>query len=48
MALVMMRLNDAIVENEETNDGCANQFLLDQILNIRRGIVKLVSISLMR
>ncbi|VVC35732.1 Nucleoporin Nup85-like [Cinara cedri] len=45
VALVTMRLDDAIVEYEEINGECTDECLSDQICNIRRGIVKLLSIS---
>lgn len=45
MSLITMRLDDAIIEYNE-DDESDNQFLLSQVLNIRQGIAKLVSISL--
>lgn len=47
MALITMRLDDAIMESDEDGES-ANQFPSDQVLRIRRGIVKLVSNSLTR
>ncbi|XP_050540883.1 nuclear pore complex protein Nup85 isoform X2 [Daktulosphaira vitifoliae] len=45
MSLITMRLDDAIMEAED-DPKSADQYLLDQIPNIRSAIVKLVSISL--
>ncbi|XP_050433032.1 nuclear pore complex protein Nup85 [Adelges cooleyi] len=47
MALITMRLDDAVIEAEEDNVS-TDQFLVDQIPNIRSAIVQLVSISLRR
>lgn len=47
MSLITMRLDDAIIENNEDADS-ADQFLLKRVSDIREGIVKLVSISLIR
>lgn len=47
MSLITTRLDDAIIECNEDNDS-DDQFLLSQVFNIRQGIVKLVSISLIR
>jgi len=47
MSLITMRLDDAIIECNEDNES-DNQFLLSQVFNIRQGIVKLVSTSLIR
>lgn len=47
MSLIAMRLDDAIMESYEDGES-SDQFLLNQVLNIRKGIVKLVSISLVR
>jgi len=45
MSLIAMRLDDAITEWNEDNES-DNQYLLRKVFNIRQGIVKLVSISL--
>lgn len=45
MSLIAMRLDDAIMESYEDGES-SDQFLLNQVLNIRKGIVKLVSTSL--
>lgn len=45
MSLITMRLDDAIMESNE-DDESTDKFLLSQVFNIRQGIVKLVSISL--
>jgi len=42
-----MRLDDAITEWNEDNES-DNQYLLSKVFNIRQGIVKLVSTSLIR
>jgi len=47
MSLIKMRLDDAITESNEDNES-TDQFLLNQVSNIRQSIVKLVSISLIR
>ncbi|XP_060861936.1 nuclear pore complex protein Nup85 [Metopolophium dirhodum] len=47
MSLITMRLDDAITEWNEDNES-DNQYLLSKVFNIRQGIVKLVSISLIR
>lgn len=47
MALITMRLDDAIIEINEDIDS-ADQFLLNRVSDIRKGIVKLVSLSLIR
>lgn len=47
MSLITMRLDDAIMGSNEDGES-ADQFLLNQVLNIRKGIVQLVSIGLMR
>lgn len=47
MSLIKIRLDDAIMESIEDEE-CTDQFLLDEIPNIRSSIVKLVSTSLIR
>ncbi|XP_015374235.1 PREDICTED: nuclear pore complex protein Nup85, partial [Diuraphis noxia] len=47
ISLIKMRLDDTITESNEDNES-TDQFLLNQVSNIRQGIVKLVSISLIR
>lgn len=47
MSLITMRLDDAVIESNEDEE-LENQFLLNQVSSIRKGIVKLVSTSLIR
>lgn len=47
MSLITMRLDDAIMESTEDEES-VDQFLLNQVSSIRKGIVKLVSTSLIR
>lgn len=47
MSLITMRLDDAIMDSNEDEES-ADQYLLNQIPKIRKGIVELVSISLIR
>lgn len=47
MSLIKMRLDDAIMESIEDEES-TDQFLLNEVSNIRSGIVKLVSTSLIR
>lgn len=47
ISLITMRLDDAVMEcNEDIKS--TNQFLLDQVSNIRKGIIELLSNSLKR
>uniref|UniRef100_A0A2S2R3I6 Nuclear pore complex protein Nup85 n=1 Tax=Sipha flava TaxID=143950 RepID=A0A2S2R3I6_9HEMI len=47
MSLITMRLDDAIMESNE-DERFVDQFLLNQVSSIRKGIVKLVSSSLIK
>lgn len=47
MSLITMRLDDAIIESNEDEES-ADQYLVSQVPRIRRGIVELVSTSLIR
>lgn len=47
MSLITMRLDDVIMESNEDGE-FVDQYLLNQVASIRSGIVKLVSISLIR
>lgn len=47
MSLITMRLDDVLMESNEDGE-FVDQYLLNQVASIRSGIVKLVSISLIR
>lgn len=47
MSLITIRLDDAVMESNEDGE-FVDQFLLNQVSTIRKGIVKLVSSSLIR
>lgn len=47
MSLITMRLDDAILDSTENGES-VDRLLLNRVSSIRKGIVKLVSISLIR